>query len=245
MTESVASSLAAPASEYSSPATCAAICWVLEQLSGSQLRDAYLHVEAVSRGGFGRESYALPVGPRAFVDEPILKLLEDAGEWSTYVGLAARERGASGAPVRLSALWASETLPVTLDADSRPSLPSEGIAQTVARFNQWIAPPSAIVCGGARTQGGGIVLAALYVLTDPIDVRADRAQREALDLMRRLAFAIEADGIGPDVALADLVLPMPGSAVRELPSWYELTSTLLASDRRYMVDEIRAILKES
>jgi hypothetical protein len=58
----------------------------------------------VSPHGYGREAYSLPVGPRAFVDESILKLLEDGGDWATFVHLVAQERGAAGSPIRLGAL---------------------------------------------------------------------------------------------------------------------------------------------
>jgi hypothetical protein len=138
----------------------------------------------------------------------------------------------------------AEVLPRGVDHEGRSSLPSEAIATTAARFGSALLSPSAIIVGGGPTQGAGVVVAALYALTSPIDVSSDDAQRDALDLMRRLAFAVGADGIAPGVALADLSVPLPGTAVRELLPHHQLIVSCLVSDRRYAVDDVRAFLLE-
>ena len=237
---------ATPAPAYTLLDRCASINAVLSVVAGPQLRDAYLEVEAISRGGYGRERYQVPVGPRGeFVDPVLLKLLEEADDWAAYLGLAARERSAAGRPVRLGALLVSTTLPLGEDDDHRPSFPEEAIGRTIERLSTSVLPPSAIVVGGARTQGAGIVVVGLFALTRMVDVRSDAASNDALDLMRRLAAAVGADSLAPDVTHADLMCPLPGTAVRELPPHHRYVVDCLVSDRRYAIEDIQAaLLKE-
>src|SRR5262249_35900031 len=97
-----------------------------------------------------------------------------------------------------------------------------------------------------RTQGAGILVAGLYVLREPLAVQSDAAQGEAMDLMRRLALAVGADGIEPGVMLGDLSFPLPGSANRELPVWQQLAVDCLVAEEShpYAVEDLQAFSQE-
>ncbi len=204
----------APSSKASPPSLSAALCGLLNIVARGARRDETIHARAQcpADGGVVTPSAAMiPVHTLGrLVPLPLLTALERSG-WGWSLFLATRRGQGLDDLEGLAALSVSFTVPAVVrnpDPARPPDYPrGRRRLPDVARLNASIAradgllEASAVLVSDERAT-------VVWALSAPLDVHGDAGQVAAVDLLRQLAAALDADP-APDV-LADAAVPLPG-----------------------------------
>jgi len=222
------------------------VCGLLTLLSGARADPgARLRVSARSATGFGEREIDVPVGPRAgWIDPALLTLLED--HMSAYVGLATREAGGHVSARQLFRAPGHWRYPLEYQG-SAWEWPRNSLAAAQKRVDRFALPASAIVFGGSPKAGDGYTLTALYGLAEPLEVRTPEEQACAAWCIGEPGARARRPRTAADATVADLVVPMPGTLVREqIDQEHIAIGSLIEPERRYRLKSILdAVRKES
>lgn len=161
-----------------------------------------------------------------FVPIALLKALEE-GCWSMFVTAAVTRSALSREPARLHVLPLTWIIPREYRKRLGVVAPAELITAALDRIKACPIRPAFILQGGTPVHGAGTSIVAIY-LSVPIDVRALEGQAAALHVLTRFSAALEAEP--PPEDLRDLVVPIPGSLVREGGASVDVVRALEVSD---------------
>lgn len=146
-----------------------------------------------------------------FLPPALLTVLEQHC-WALRVDVGGYRDSGAQRPVRLGVLPVWWRVPL-VDRDRQIVPDPDRLALARAALDKFTLVPTALVLGGEAVNGGRLSIVALFALAEPLPVEADEGP--ALDLLRRLAVALDADPLADDASLRDLSVPLPGTPIRE------------------------------